>query len=300
MKTCSVCGSDQRLEIDKKLIQGVTLVQLSKDYGFSEGILLRHKQKCISRQLAHACQTRDLRTANGLMDILEGLLQTADMVISEAWKQQKLGVCLQGVEKAGRIVGTVAAIVVKLRELELETNPQAKAPVRISVRLVDEDEMDQEDDIPASENIIDMPVVTEEIEKAIPMPISKEKVCCKPSISCNKPLTNRFKRRVIEHKPDLDNNSIKIKPKEKPKTITKKSGTWMKPVPHLQSDKIDMSDIADETEDDQFKQLALKYCGKKKKEKFTRTYTEEELEQEVDGLSLRERLKPVARHERAH
>lgn len=295
MKTCKICGADQRLEIDKKIIQGVTLVQLSKDYGFSEGILLRHKQKCISRQLAHACQTRDLRTANGLMDILEGLLQTADMVISEAWKQQKLGVCLQGVEKASRVVGTVAAIVIKLRELELETNPQAKAPVRINVRLVDEDEMDQKDDIPAAENIIDMPVVTEEIEKAISIPTPKEEVFCKPAISSNKPLSNRFKRKAIEHKSDLDdNNSIRCKkPVKKVEPITKKkSGT--------RDEKIDMSDMADD-QDLLFKQLAEKYIKKpKQKVDPTARYTTEELEEEIDGLSLETRLKPVARCQRAH
>ena len=119
-KSCSICSSADRLKIDKALISGQTVPSIARQFNVSEQPLRRHKEKCLSRQLVQAAQKRDLLHSEGLLNILEGLLATANLICAQAYAQEKWQVALNGVNSARNVVETVARIVFDLKQLELQ------------------------------------------------------------------------------------------------------------------------------------------------------------------------------------
>ena len=82
-KPCSICSSPDRLKIDKALISGQTVPSLARQFNVSEQPLRRHKANCLSRQLITAAKKKDLLHSEGLLNILESLLVTSNLVIAE-------------------------------------------------------------------------------------------------------------------------------------------------------------------------------------------------------------------------
>ena len=163
---CRICSHSNRLEIDKALIQGESYQNLAKKYDVSAQSIGRHMKSHLSRQLITAAEKSDLLHSEGLLKILEDLLQTSYMVISEAWKQKKLQIALNGIGQARSCAETVAKIVWALREQDLIREEREK-PVKITVTLRDEEGneiVDMQHNASSESWMVDQPKQPKQIE----------------------------------------------------------------------------------------------------------------------------------------
>lgn len=282
-RVCKICSHPKRLDIDRALMQGQTLTSISKKYGMAEASVMNHRDKHLSRQLVTAAKKRDLMSSNGLLDILESLLQTTDLVISEAWRQQKLGVALSGIGKAAGIVKIVGDMVYQLKSLE-QVEKQKNEPIQINVTLTDDDSFSSSNDrinvaMPAKRQSLPEPeqepaiepAVKRFVRRAIPKPMSIVKPIVKRPVKPVKPV-----KPVVKPKP-------KPKPKQKPPKCKKPKPKPAVPEP-----------------EDEFTKMREKYLKPAGIPDEVPIFSDAELDEiDGEGLSLRTRLEKRPLHERA-
>lgn len=262
-QNCQVCSNPKRLEIDRGLVSGASLSSLAKLYDVTENSLSLHRDKHLSRQLITAVSKRDLMHSNGLLDIMENLFQTTDLVVSEAWRQGKLGVCLSGIGKAAGIVKLIADVIYGVRELELRKK-EVETPRTITVTLVDDDGNDFEPSN-ASNNRINV------------APLNRRQIKPEPA------------RQPDNEKPVIDVEPVKRfvrRSKAEPEQAIKDN-------PEAEPDR--------KGKTDEFEAMRKKHEKPVKIPDETPTFTDAELD-EVDGegLTMRERLRIRPLHERAY
>src|SRR3954447_9391081 len=76
---CSACtaGPTRRDAINARLMEGLTLASISREFGLSEDILRRHRTKCIPDLLARVKAQDETLTAEMLMGILSDVREKA-------------------------------------------------------------------------------------------------------------------------------------------------------------------------------------------------------------------------------
>ena len=65
---CKICSHPKRLEIDKAIVAGQTLRNISQMYGVPVYSVARHGERCLSRQLLTSHRAKELLSAESLLD----------------------------------------------------------------------------------------------------------------------------------------------------------------------------------------------------------------------------------------
>jgi transposase len=83
MMKCNVCIHSAQSEIDKALVQGVSLRNIAKQYGVSYSAVGRHAKTCIGQSLAVAKVEREKENGATLRGELETLNEKCQWALDE-------------------------------------------------------------------------------------------------------------------------------------------------------------------------------------------------------------------------
>jgi hypothetical protein len=84
MRTCTICRSDKRLEVDKALIAGQSIRDIAGRFRLTKSAVERHKSEHLPVRLAKAAGERERKDSASLLDRLADLRRDAAAVLEQA------------------------------------------------------------------------------------------------------------------------------------------------------------------------------------------------------------------------
>jgi hypothetical protein len=138
---CQVCDNPQRLEIDRKIAQGVANATIAREYNISEQIIGRHAQRHLSHQLAAAWDKKQLENSVDMLGMIDGILQRARQIFKRNYEAHKDMIALKALSEQRSTIELLAKISyayhqAKVVELELaRAKNQDESEARFKDRL---------------------------------------------------------------------------------------------------------------------------------------------------------------------
>jgi hypothetical protein len=123
---CTICDHAQRIAIEQAMVT-TSLRDIATQFEISSSALFRHKSKHVASALAKAEESRTLASANGLIDLVEGLIHELGDLKAQA-KQKRNG----GTE-ARKSVETILKAVQVLADLVGANAPKVSVQVQAQV-----------------------------------------------------------------------------------------------------------------------------------------------------------------------
>src|SRR5690606_14632570 len=99
-RRCTVCGHEKVEEINRLLLEGVSLRDLAGQYSISKTALHRHKKDHLPAKLVKAQEAREIAKADSLLDQVIELRDKALSILDKAEQAGDLRTALQGVREA--------------------------------------------------------------------------------------------------------------------------------------------------------------------------------------------------------
>ena len=126
-RKCSICEHEKVEEINKALLEGVSLRDLAGRYSISKTALHRHKDGHLPAKLVKAQEAREIAKADTLLDQVAGLRDKALSILAKAEQAGDLRTALQGVREAKGCLELLARLQGELQEqatVNILINPQ--------------------------------------------------------------------------------------------------------------------------------------------------------------------------------
>jgi predicted RNase H-like nuclease (RuvC/YqgF family) len=118
-RTCTTCTHPHRDEIDRRLLDGAPLRNITKQFSLSSASLFRHN-KHISKVLSNARQEAEILRADGLMEHLNHLTSEAARLKRKAEQAKDYRTALAGVREMSRLLELVMRLAVEMQERKSE------------------------------------------------------------------------------------------------------------------------------------------------------------------------------------
>jgi len=119
--SCKVCNHVNRLEIDRKLVSGISLASLSRKYDLPHWSLSKHRKNHLSRQLVQAKETRDLFVSKNMLTLIEELLESSRSILRKTEnKPKQFGIALKAIAESRRTMEFYFEVIVSIREIRYE------------------------------------------------------------------------------------------------------------------------------------------------------------------------------------
>jgi hypothetical protein len=139
-RKCNVCSHADRERIDKKLIAGHQLRELSRQFQIDKSSLWRHKNNHIPLDLVKSHKVQEYARANHLADEIEALRVKAERISNKAEKKGDYRTALAGIRELTRIVELLAKLKGELHEQNINISLNTKwLELRSIIMLVLED-----------------------------------------------------------------------------------------------------------------------------------------------------------------
>jgi hypothetical protein len=125
-RKCSICEHEKVEEINKALLEGVSLRDLAGRYSVSKTALHRHKEH-IPANLTKAKEAQEVTKADSLLDQVIELRDKALSILAKAEQAGDLRTALQGVREAKGCLELLARLQGELQEqatVNILINPQ--------------------------------------------------------------------------------------------------------------------------------------------------------------------------------
>jgi predicted DNA-binding protein YlxM (UPF0122 family) len=125
-RKCTVCEHEKVEEINRLLLEGVSLRDIAGQYSISKTALHRHK-KHIPATLAKAQEAQEVARADNLLDQVTELRDKALSILDKAEQAGDLRTALQGVREAKGCLELLAKLQGELQErttINVLINPQ--------------------------------------------------------------------------------------------------------------------------------------------------------------------------------
>ena len=126
-RKCTVCEHEKVEEINRLLLEGVSLRDLAGRYSVSKTALHRHKQDHLPAKLVKAQEAREIAKADSLLDQVTELRDKALSILTKAEKAGDLRTALQGIKEARGCLELLAKLQGELQEqttVNILINPQ--------------------------------------------------------------------------------------------------------------------------------------------------------------------------------
>ena len=126
-RKCTVCEHEKVEEINRLLLEGVSLRDLAGRYSVSKTALHRHKDGHLPAKLVKAQEAREIAKADTLLDQVAGLRDKALSILAKAEQAGDLRTALQGVREAKGCLELLARLQGELQEqatVNILINPQ--------------------------------------------------------------------------------------------------------------------------------------------------------------------------------
>lgn len=123
-RVCQICTHSKRLAIDRELVQGRGLTDISKKYDVNYQSLYAHSQNHISRQLAQCYEKKQLEEDFHLLDRIDQMLTRVEKIFRRNYAKKRDGMALKALSEQRQTFELLAKISyalhqAKLTELEL-------------------------------------------------------------------------------------------------------------------------------------------------------------------------------------
>ncbi len=126
-RRCTVCEHEKVEEINRLLLEGVSLRDLAGRYSVSKTALHRHKESHLPAELTKAREAREIAKADSLLDQVTELRDKALSILDKAEQAGDLRTALQGVREAKGCLELLARLQGELQEqatVNILINPQ--------------------------------------------------------------------------------------------------------------------------------------------------------------------------------
>ena len=126
-RKCTVCEHEKVEEINKALLEGVSLRDLAGRYSVSKTALHRHKESHLPAKLVKAREAQEVTKADSLLDQVIELRDKALSILAKAERAGELRTALQGVREAKGCLELLARLQGELQEqttVNVLINPQ--------------------------------------------------------------------------------------------------------------------------------------------------------------------------------
>jgi hypothetical protein len=126
-RKCSICEHEKVEEINKALLEGVSLRDLAGRYSVSKTALHRHKESHLPAELTKAREAQEVTKADSLLDQVIELRDKALSILDKAEQAGDLRTALQGVREAKGCLELLARLQGELQEqttVNVLINPQ--------------------------------------------------------------------------------------------------------------------------------------------------------------------------------
>lgn len=122
-QACTICNHDNRLEIDRMLVQGKSLASISRDFDVSTDALRNHADNHLSRQLIKSHEMKQALESGNLLNEIEDLLKRSKHILRRAEREGALNTALGAIREARGTLELMSKIAVtchQIRAQELE------------------------------------------------------------------------------------------------------------------------------------------------------------------------------------
>ena len=126
-RKCTVCEHEKVEEINRLLLEGVSLRDIAGRYSVSKTALHRHKKGHLPAKLVKAQEAREIAKADSLLDQVTELRDKALSILDKAEQAGDLRTALQGVREAKGCLELLAKLQGELQErptVNVLVNPQ--------------------------------------------------------------------------------------------------------------------------------------------------------------------------------
>ena len=86
---CKVCDNPERLNIDRAIISGKSLKEISREFNIGYDSLYRHSQDHLSRQLSKAYELKQMGENNELLEKIESIISRAEDIFRRNYEANK-------------------------------------------------------------------------------------------------------------------------------------------------------------------------------------------------------------------
>ncbi len=122
---CKVCDNPERLNIDRAIISGKSLKEISREFNIGYDSLYRHSQDHLSRQLSKAYELKQMGENNELLEKIESIISRAEDIFRRNYEANKDLTALKSLAEIRSTIELLHKISyqshqARLAELELE------------------------------------------------------------------------------------------------------------------------------------------------------------------------------------
>jgi len=98
--TCSICNNKNKLEIDRKLAQGISYQKIANEYGVSAQSVRNHAMNHLSHQLVGAWQKKEALESLDILSEIEDLLRRTKAILTKAEDKKNYNLALNAIKEA--------------------------------------------------------------------------------------------------------------------------------------------------------------------------------------------------------
>jgi len=99
-RSCTVCNNPDRAEIEKDLVNGVSLRDIARQWSVSKDAVARHKKDHLPANLTKAKEAHEVVQANDLLGQTQDLLTRARGILDTAERAGNLPTALRAIKEA--------------------------------------------------------------------------------------------------------------------------------------------------------------------------------------------------------
>ena len=112
-RSCTICGSPSRREIERHLVGGTSYRNIAERFGTSIAALNRHKSH-VAATLQKASEKRAVSLGESILARLEDLYNRAESVLAQAEKSRNLRAAIAAIRETRETLASVYALTQKL------------------------------------------------------------------------------------------------------------------------------------------------------------------------------------------
>lgn len=131
---CPICSHDNRLEIDRQLVQGKQVTSLALKYGVPEHVMSRHKNKHLTYQLQVAYDKKNKDLAVDVVEAIYSLVQKTQSILERAESKNQSGLSLAAIRElrvSFELIGKIQFAYEEMRNKNTQIDPAELEEFRV-------------------------------------------------------------------------------------------------------------------------------------------------------------------------
>lgn len=125
-RSCEVCQHEDKRDIDRLIVTGVSKAKISKDYGVPYHSVVYHENNHISRQLAAAYEKKELDNASELLYRIDSIIKKAQDIFERNYDMGKDSIALKALSEQRATLELLSKISYALHQSKVAELEQQK------------------------------------------------------------------------------------------------------------------------------------------------------------------------------